>query len=366
MAVARFSTVRATASNDRELPNTASKPQKISRTARRTNIVPVVPSNDDIPSLDSGTENGSFTKRVPVNSPSPTSSEIKESGATKYRQNVQKVYNDLTEMLDRSSVNSPFWRQIEPLFSFPSDTDICYLKQQGSIQSVVPTTKPDVDSAGDIPLSQTLLSALIPEEGDDNENDGTESNGYGSAFEDETYIKSNGFMEFSGVGNFYGYGKKPAHGFHNEPVCSVSDYHTMSMDNRLLLELESGLCPKLMVGALFSNTLVGLGHGSKRKWSAGTKLAKKEALANVKQTLERCQEFETTGNSFKDNVEDEPPLHFSHLEIPEMDVLGDAFSEKSQELGSWLNIIDDIILQDDEFMGLEIPMDDLSDIKMTV
>ncbi|GJR56316.1 hypothetical protein Tco_1406837 [Tanacetum coccineum] len=262
----------------------------------------------------------------------------------------------------------PVLEIIEPHFSFPSDTDISYLKQQVILLFF---------NAGDIPLSQTLLSALIPEEGDDNENDGTESNGYGSAFEDETYIKSNGFMEFSGVGNFYGYGKKPARGFHNEPVCSVSDYHTMSMDNRLLLELESGLCPKLMVGALFSNTLVGLGHGSKRgikqdsvdehtKWSAGTKLAKKEALANVKQTLERCQEFETTGNSFKDNVEDEPPLYFSHLEIPEMDVLGDAFSEKSQELGSWLNIIDDIILQDDEFMGLEIPMDDLSDIKMTV
>ncbi|GKC99837.1 hypothetical protein Tco_1170112 [Tanacetum coccineum] len=190
---------------------------------------------------------------------------------------------------------------------------------RNSIQSVVPTTKPDVDSAGDIPLSQTLLSALIPEEGDDNENDGTESNGYGSAFEDETYIKSNGFMEFSGVGNFYGYGKKPARGFHNEPVCSVLDYHTMSMDNRLLLELQSiGLCPKLMVGALFSNTLVGeskqdsvdkhtvlayqkymscYGPNAPGGKSAGTKLAKKEGLANVKRTLERCQEFETTSKS---------------------------------------------------------------------
>ncbi|GKD68116.1 hypothetical protein Tco_1322206, partial [Tanacetum coccineum] len=98
--------------------------------------------------------------------------------------------------------------------------------------------------------------------GDDNQNDDTESNGYGSAFEDERDIKSNGFMEFSGVGHFYGYGKKPARGFHNEPVCSVSDYHTMSMDNRLLLELQSiGLCLELMVGAFFSNTLVGSGHG---------------------------------------------------------------------------------------------------------
>nr|GEY11485.1 hypothetical protein [Tanacetum cinerariifolium] len=127
-----------------------------------------------------------------------------------------------------------------------------------------------------------------------------------------------------------------------------------------------------MVGALFSNTLVGSGHGSKqpnvvqkvdddidglindlenkktslldkllkttteakllqekeskqdsvdkhtvlayRKYmscygpnaprgkSASTKLAKKQALAIVKQTLERCQEFERTGkSSFTDN-----------------------------------------------------------------
>ncbi|GKC10795.1 hypothetical protein Tco_1007577, partial [Tanacetum coccineum] len=114
------------------------------------------------------------------------------------------------------AVHSPFWNQIEPHFSFPSDTDISYLKQQGSMHSVLPTTKPDVDSSGDIPLCQRLLSALITEEGDDNENDDTESNGYASAFEDETD--------------------------------GVSDYHTMSMDNRLLLELQSiGLCPELVV-----------------------------------------------------------------------------------------------------------------------
>ncbi|GKC10796.1 hypothetical protein Tco_1007578 [Tanacetum coccineum] len=39
----------------------------------------------------------------------------------------------------------------------------------------------------------------------------------------------------------------------------------MSKDNRLLMEIESvGLCPELMVGALFSNTLVGSRHGSKQ------------------------------------------------------------------------------------------------------
>nr|GEX21772.1 ribonuclease H-like domain, reverse transcriptase, RNA-dependent DNA polymerase [Tanacetum cinerariifolium] len=175
----------------------------------------MVDLNDDIPSLDSSTENGSgFVKRVLVNSPSSTPSEIKESG--------------------------------------------------GSIQSVVPTTKHVLDSSRDILLCLRILLALISEEGEDNENDDIESNGYGSTFEDETSLKSNGFMEFSGVGPFYGYGKNSTRGFYNEPVCSVSDYQTMSMDNKLLMEIQSiRLCPELMVGALFSNTLVGSGHGSK-------------------------------------------------------------------------------------------------------
>nr|GEW35598.1 hypothetical protein [Tanacetum cinerariifolium] len=160
------------------------------------------------------------------------------------------------------AVCSPFWRQIEPLFSFPSDTDICYLKQH----SVVPTTKHVLDSSRDILLCLRILSALISEEGEDNENDDIESNGYGSTFEDETSLKSNGFMEFSGVGPFYSYGKNSTRGFHNEPVCSVLDYQTMSMDNKLLMEIQSiRLCPELMVGALFSNTLVGSGHGSKQE-----------------------------------------------------------------------------------------------------
>ncbi|GJT52783.1 hypothetical protein Tco_0978940 [Tanacetum coccineum] len=67
-----------------------------------------------------------------------------------------------------------------------------------------------------------------------------------------------------------------------------------------------------------------------------------------------------SANSFKENVEDdEAPLDFSQLELPEMDVLG---GEQGQDLLSWLNI-DDEVLQDDDFMGFQIPMDDLSDTK---
>ncbi|KAH9763159.1 hypothetical protein KPL70_001068 [Citrus sinensis] len=48
----------------------------------------------------------------------------------------------------------------------------------------------------------------------------------------------------------------------------------------------------------------------------------------------------------------------------DLDVLGD---DQGQDLGSWLNMnIDDDGLQDHDFMGLEIPMDDLSDLNMMV
>lgn len=68
-----------------------------------------------------------------------------------------------------------------------------------------------------------------------------------------------------------------------------------------------------------------------------------------------------------DVMDDPDSLDLSHLQIPEMDVLGvpDDLDGQGQDLGSWLNI-DDEGLQDHDFMGLEIPMDDLSDLNMMV
>ncbi|KAJ0987643.1 hypothetical protein J5N97_005999 [Dioscorea zingiberensis] len=51
-----------------------------------------------------------------------------------------------------------------------------------------------------------------------------------------------------------------------------------------------------------------------------------------------------------------------NLQLPELDV-GD-FGGQGQDIGSWLNIDDDDVLQDHDFMGLEIPMDDLSEVNM--
>nr|GEY54308.1 hypothetical protein [Tanacetum cinerariifolium] len=247
------------------------------------------------------TKNGSgFVKRLSVNSPSSTPSEIKESG----------VFTVL----------------------------------QGIIQSVVPTTKHVLDSSRDILLCLRILSALILEEGEDNENDDIESN----------------------------------------------DYQTMSMDNKLLIEIQSiRLCPELMeitcscFHGFVDKDLINLVIPDVRRYiivltvrkaddeidkrindlenkyheqvsskasmldkllktateakalqekeskqdsidkhtvlayqkymscygpkvlgckSVGTKLAKKQALATIKQILEHCHEFEMTSKiSFTDN-----------------------------------------------------------------
>ncbi|KAJ1400690.1 hypothetical protein SESBI_29381 [Sesbania bispinosa] len=66
-------------------------------------------------------------------------------------------------------------------------------------------------------------------------------------------------------------------------------------------------------------------------------------------------------------LDDHEPIDLSNLQLPGMDVLGvpDDLADQGQDLGSWLNIDDDG-LQDHDFMGLEIPMDDLADLNMMV
>ncbi|ESW26618.1 hypothetical protein PHAVU_003G134300 [Phaseolus vulgaris] len=65
-------------------------------------------------------------------------------------------------------------------------------------------------------------------------------------------------------------------------------------------------------------------------------------------------------------LDDHEPIDLSNLQLPGMDVLG-VGDDQGQDLGSWLNIDDDGLQDHDDFMGgLEIPMDDLSDLNMIV
>ncbi|KAJ4851160.1 hypothetical protein Tsubulata_003248 [Turnera subulata] len=76
----------------------------------------------------------------------------------------------------------------------------------------------------------------------------------------------------------------------------------------------------------------------------------------------------TSSNNAKETdgfgLEMEDPIDLSHLQLPGIDVLDDS---QGQDLGSWLNIDDDGLQDHDDFMGgLEIPMDDLTNINMMV
>lgn len=65
--------------------------------------------------------------------------------------------------------------------------------------------------------------------------------------------------------------------------------------------------------------------------------------------------------------ETEPLIDLSSLQLPGMDVLNgtDDLNDQGHDFDSWLNIEDDE-LHDFDIMGLEIPMDDLSELNMMV
>ncbi|XP_010920810.2 LOW QUALITY PROTEIN: uncharacterized protein [Elaeis guineensis] len=61
---------------------------------------------------------------------------------------------------------------------------------------------------------------------------------------------------------------------------------------------------------------------------------------------------------------DAETMDLSNLHLPEIDV-GDLGGQ-GHDIGSWLNIVDEDGLQDHDFMGLQIPMDDLSEVNMMI
>uniref|UniRef100_A0A1J3FJG8 Uncharacterized protein n=1 Tax=Noccaea caerulescens TaxID=107243 RepID=A0A1J3FJG8_NOCCA len=68
-----------------------------------------------------------------------------------------------------------------------------------------------------------------------------------------------------------------------------------------------------------------------------------------------------------ETLDESEPLDLSHLQIP--DGLGgpDDFDTQAGDLSSWLNIDDDALQDNDiDLLGLQIPMDDLSDLNMMV
>ncbi|ERN02233.1 uncharacterized protein LOC18430337 isoform X1 [Amborella trichopoda] len=86
---------------------------------------------------------------------------------------------------------------------------------------------------------------------------------------------------------------------------------------------------------------------------------------NQSTKIKNERDFGSTG---QDSLNDtDGPLDFSQLPLPGIDDLAvtDGLDAQSQDIGSWLNV-DDEGLQDHDYMGLEIPMDDLSELHMMV
>ncbi|CAH8322423.1 unnamed protein product [Eruca vesicaria subsp. sativa] len=94
--------------------------------------------------------------------------------------------------------------------------------------------------------------------------------------------------------------------------------------------------------------------------------------ANIMEQNRASQSKPTNSNNnefsnLKTLDESEPPLDLSQLQIP--DGLGgpDDFDAQAGDLSSWLNIDDDALQDNDiDLLGLQIPMDDLSDLNMMV
>nr|XP_043625209.1 uncharacterized protein LOC122596657 isoform X2 [Erigeron canadensis] len=276
------------------------------------------------------------------------------------------------------ALSSPFWRQVDQDIisstvttpkTVASDIDNSSMLSNGmdarNVELDSDPLAPRTPSPVEIPLCQRLLSALISE--DENAeptscvNDGLKCYIYDTKFEVETEVESNIFsersfqnMELSGHDAFSGYGIKSTRRSCSELKHNLSDNQIISMNERLLLEIQSiGLYPQLVpdlahtgeediskdIGNLeikhqekvfrMENQLGKLlrsateirqlqekefeqhsldkvtklayqkymsCRGPNAPGGKSAKLAKQDALALVKQTLDQCQKFETTGN----------------------------------------------------------------------
>ncbi|XP_022749947.1 uncharacterized protein LOC111299171 [Durio zibethinus] len=208
-----------------------------------------------------------------------------------------------------------FWRQMEPFLGFISDADIAYVKRQGNyeltklgstavpsiidgcrtipngcgllgqerdggIAAVTSTIEPlsqqfllNARDSNVIPLCQRFLAALIPEEDSESGNEDLPFDVYGTGFEIDGELGSNGLshivnFQSTGHASFNGYGitGKPEHddpeidmlgntginsNFSHSPngtfpdqlmpsmVCSEFPYESMKINEKLFLEAQS-------------------------------------------------------------------------------------------------------------------------------
>ncbi|MQM03107.1 hypothetical protein Taro_035881 [Colocasia esculenta] len=92
-----------------------------------------------------------------------------------------------------------------------------------------------------------------------------------------------------------------------------------------------------------------------------------ESLETVKAGVSKGNQLLLSSTNASNSSKDvEETIDFANLpldSIEELDV-GDALDGQGQDIGSWLSVDDDALQDNDLMMGLEIPMDDLSELNM--
>eukprot|EP00268_Persea_americana_P054071 TRINITY_DN6165_c0_g2_i9.p1 TRINITY_DN6165_c0_g2~~TRINITY_DN6165_c0_g2_i9.p1 ORF type:complete len:938 (-),score=240.33 TRINITY_DN6165_c0_g2_i9:380-3193(-) len=127
-------------------------------------------------------------------------------------------------------------------------------------------------------------------------------------------------------------------------------------------ERKSKAKPKQKTTQLSASVTGLLGKASELPKGALSSVSKSSDVVIDGNNKERA---ESGSLSVNDTSNDPEAIDLSHLQLPGIDLLGvpDDMDGQGQDIASWLNI-DDEGFQETDFMGLHIPMDDLSDLNM--
>lgn len=105
-------------------------------------------------------------------------------------------------------------------------------------------------------------------------------------------------------------------------------------------------------------------HGKSTEMLAtGSSQVPKSAGFGGRDTEKKGKSSSLPNSGTKKSSNDSDAIDLSNLQLPDIDV---GFGGQGQDIASWLNFEDDGLQEHDDCMGLEIPMDDLSDVHMMI
>ncbi|KAL0922500.1 hypothetical protein M5K25_006490 [Dendrobium thyrsiflorum] len=122
--------------------------------------------------------------------------------------------------------------------------------------------------------------------------------------------------------------------------------------------------PKIKTTQLSASVNVLHGKNSELLASTGLSLIQKSSGFGGQEAEKKDNQSLLPGSGTKKISNDSEPVDLTNLQLPDIDV-GD-FGGQGQDIASWLNFEDEGLQDHGDCMGLEIPMDDLSDVHMMI